>query len=398
MLTRLRPVFLRGGLKATKRSAPAAALTKRYSSLVAAHDSPNLVNLSEAPFLLNSANAALSHPEIAGTAAAEGQAKQLNLYQSVNDALKTALETDETAVLFGEDVAFGGVFRCSMDLQERFGADRVFNTPLTEQGLVGFGIGYAAYGSTAIAEVQFADYVFPAFDQIVNEAAKFRARSSSNFHAGGLTIRMPCGVVGHGAMYHSQSGEAFFSHSPGIKVVMPRSPFQAKGLLLAAIRSKDPIIFMEPKILYRASAEFVPTEDYVLPIGKAEVMQEGADVTIVGYGTQLYHIHAAAKMAEQKLGASVEIIDLRTISPWDRETVFESVKKTGRCVVTHEAPRTGGIGAEVAAEVQEKCFLHLEAPVQRITGWDTHMSLAFEDLQVPNVTRIFHSIKKAVEY
>lgn len=321
----------------------------------------------------------------------------MNLYQSINDAMRIAMETDDSAVLLGEDVAFGGVFRCSQGLQEQFGPERVFNTPLSEQGLVGFAIGYAAMEQTAIAEIQFADYVFPAFDQIVNEAAKYRYRSTT-FNCGGLTIRMPCGLVGHGAMYHSQSGEAFFTHSPGLKIVMPRSPIQAKGLLLSAIRDKNPVIFMEPKILYRASVEHVPIGDYMLPLGSAEVIQTGADVTVIGYGTQLYHIQAAAKLAEQKLGASVEIIDLRTISPWDRQTVFDSVRKTGRCVVSHEAPRTGGVGAEVAAEVQEKCFLNLEAPVKRIAGFDTHVTLAFEPFQTPDVTRIYHGIKQVLEY
>jgi 2-oxoisovalerate dehydrogenase E1 component beta subunit len=321
----------------------------------------------------------------------------MNLYQAVNDALRIALETDETAVLFGEDVAFGGVFRCSMGLQERFGAQRVFNTPLSEQGIAGFAIGYATMDQTAIAEIQFADYVFPAFDQIVNEASKIRYRSE-DFNCGGLTIRMPCGAVGHGALYHSQSVEAFFQHSPGLKIVIPRSPIQAKGLLLASIRDKNPVLFMEPKILYRASVEHVPVEDYELPLGKAEVLQQGDDLTLISYGTQVYHAMAAADLASEKLGVKCEVIDLRTVAPWDRETIVNSVNKTGRCVVTHEAPLTGGIASEVAAEVQQRCFLRLEAPVKRVTGWDTHVSLAFEPFQIPDVTRIFHAIKKTIEY
>lgn len=353
----------------------------------------NKVNLSEAPFLATNSSKALSklnHDP-------ESITNSMNLYQSINDALKIALETDEKAVLFGEDVAFGGVFRCSMGLQEQFGADRVFNTPLSEQGIVGFGIGYAAMEQTAIAEIQFADYIFPAFDQIVNEAAKYRYRSSS-FNCGGLTIRTPCGSVGHGAMYHSQSGEAFFSHCPGLKVVIPRSPIQAKGLLLSAIRTADPVIFMEPKILYRASVEQVPVSDYMLPLGQAEVLKQGKDITMVGYGTQLYVMQQAADLAREKLGVDCEIIDLQTIVPWDRETVFESVRKTGRCLVAHEANKTNGIGAEVAAEVQENCFLSLESPIQRVTGFDTPVSLAFEFLQVPDVTRVFHGIKKCINY
>lgn len=365
-----------------------------YSSMPAG--SQNVINIGEAKFLARTSEQALSNPEL-NDGARDGTARQMNLYQAVNDALRTALDTDENAILFGEDVAFGGVFRCSQGLQERFGAQRVFNTPLSEQGIAGFAVGYAAMDQTAIAEIQFADYVFPAFDQIVNEAAKMRYRSSE-YNVGGLTVRMPCGAVGHGGLYHSQSGEAFFHHSPGLKIVMPRSPLQAKGLLLASIRDKNPVIFMEPKILYRASVEYVPAEDYELPLSKAEILRPGNDVTLISYGTQLYHAMAAAELAQSKLGVSCEVIDLRTIAPWDRETVVNSVNKTGRCVVTHEAPLTGGIASEIAAEIQQRCFLRLESPVKRVTGWDTHVSLAFEPFQIPDVTRIYHGIKKTIEY
>jgi 2-oxoisovalerate dehydrogenase E1 component beta subunit len=250
--------------------------------------------------------------------------KKLNLFQSVNEALATALASDEKSVVFGEDVAFGGVFRCTMGLAEKYGKDRVFNTPLTEQGLVGFAIGMAAVGHTPIAEIQFADYVFPAFDQIVNEAAKYRYRSGNEFDVGGLTIRMPGMAVGHGGHYHSQSPEAYFAHTPGIKVVIPRSPIQAKGLLLASIRDKNPVIFIEPKILYRAAVEQVPEDDFTLPIGKAEVLKEGKDLTIVGWGSQLYTLEPAIAMAEKEMpGLSIELIDLRTILPWDVETVVK---------------------------------------------------------------------------
>lgn len=225
-------------------------------------------------------------------------------------------------VVFGEDVAFGGVFRCTMGLVEKFGTKRVFNTPLTEQGIAGFGIGVASVGSTAIAEIQFADYVFPAFDQIVNEAAKYRYRSGNQFDVGSLTFRMPCMAVGHGGHYHSQSPEAYFAHTPGLKVVVPRSPIQTKGLLLAAIRDKNPVIVMEPKILYRSAVEQVPVSDYTLPLGKAEVLKEGKDVTVVGYGSQIYVLENAIALAEkQHPGLSVELIDLRTILPWDVDTV-----------------------------------------------------------------------------
>lgn len=381
-------------------------------SLLIPDSSPNHITFSEAAFLSRTPVQSLADVELTEfwnkkkthgdsdlNTSTSTTTNQLNMYQAINDALRIALETDESAILFGEDVAFGGVFRCSMGLQEQFGAERVFNTPLSEQGLVGFGVGYAAMDATAIAEIQFADYVFPAFDQIVNEAAKYRYRGAGDFNVGGLTIRMPCGVVGHGAMYHSQSGEAFFAHSPGLKVVMPRSPFQAKGLLLASIRDKNPVIFMEPKILYRASVEHVPLADYELPLDKAQVVQEGSDVTIVTYGAPVYHAMAAAQLAKSDLGGvSVEIIDLRTVHPWDRSTVMQSVSKTGRAVVVHEAPRSNGLGSDIAAEIQERCFLRLEAPVQRVTGWDTHMPLQFEDLVVPNVTRIYHAIKKVIEF
>jgi 2-oxoisovalerate dehydrogenase E1 component beta subunit len=210
--------------------------------------------------------------------------KEMNLWETINQTLDIALESDPSAVLFGEDVKFGGVFRCSMDLNEKYGTDRVFNTPLSEQGIAGFAIGYASTGATAIAEMQFADYIFPAFDQLVNEAAKFRYRSGNEFDCGSMTIRSPYGAVGHGACYHSQSPEAYFAHTPGLVVVIPRSPVQAKGLLLSCIRSKDPCLFFEPKMLYRVASEDVPVEDYEIPIGKAEIIKEGSDITIIGYG------------------------------------------------------------------------------------------------------------------
>lgn len=359
----------------------------------------NNINLSDASFLATSSSQVANLLELkTHEAVTTGTTKSMNMFQAINDAMRTALETDDTAIMFGEDVAFGGVFRCSMGLQEEFGPERVFNTPLSEQGILGFAVGYAAMDMTAIAEIQFADYVFPAFDQIVNEAAKYRYRGAGVFNAGGLTVRMPTGAVGHGALYHSQSVEAYFSHCPGVRVVIPRSPIQAKGLLLASIRQKDPVIFMEPKILYRSSVEHVPLADYELPLDKAEVIQEGSDITLIGYGTQLYHLSAAAAVAKEKLGVSCELIDLRTISPWDRKTVFDSVRKTGRALVSHEAPKTNGIGAEVAAEIQKGCFLSLEAPVERITGWDTHVPLMYEDLMIPDVVRIYDGIKRTIEY
>jgi 2-oxoisovalerate dehydrogenase E1 component beta subunit len=308
----------------------------------------------------------------------------MNLFTAINDAMRVALQTDETAAVFGEDVAFGGVFRCTNDLRDEFGPHRVFNTPLCEQGIAGFAIGYAAMGKTAIAEIQFADYIFPAFDQIVNEAAKYRYRSGNEFNVGGLTFRSPCGAVGHGGHYHSQSPEAYFAHTPGLKVVMPRSPAQAKGLLLSCIRDQNPCIFFEPKILYRQAVEQVPVGDYEIELGKGEIMREGSDVTIIGYGSHLIQLQKACDRAEKELGVSCELIDLRTILPYDAELIEQSVKKTGRAIVSHEAPLTGGLGAELSSRIQEKCFLHLEAPVQRVCGLDTPFPLVFENEYLPS--------------
>ncbi|KAH8666635.1 thiamine diphosphate-binding protein [Xylariales sp. PMI_506] len=358
------------------------------------------IDYSTTPLLSHSSQTALASKELSADVR-NGTTKRMNLFQAINDALSTALSEDENVIIFGEDVAFGGVFRCTMKLAEQFGGDRVFNTPLTEQGIMGFAIGVAAEGMRPVAEIQFADYVYPAFDQLVNEAAKYRYRDGTcGRSVGGLTVRMPCGGVGHGALYHSQSPEALFTHIPGLRVVMPRSPLQAKGLLLASIMSNDPVIFMEPKILYRAAVEQVPTQAYTLPLSKAEVLKEGNDVTIISYGQPLYTCTAAIEKAEADFGISVELVDLRTIYPWDKETVFESVKKTGRVIVVHEAMNNAGVGAEVAASIQEnpETFNRLEAPVQRVTGWDTHTPLMFEKFNVPDVSRVYEGIKKALEY
>ena len=324
-----------------------------------------------------------------------------NLHSAINGSLHHAMKTDETVLLFGEDVAFGGVFRCSKGLSDEFGSARVFNTPLSEQGIVGFAIGCAAEGMKPVAEIQFADYVFPAFDQIVNEAAKFRFREgATGGHCGGLVIRMPCGSVGHGALYHSQSPESLFAHVPGMRVVMPRSPAQAKGLLTASILdNNDPVIFMEPKILYRAAEEYVPREAYTLPLDKAEVLKSGKDLTVISYGQPLYLCSAAIEAVEKEIkGLSIELIDLRAIYPWDRATIMESVNKTGRAVVVHESMLNAGVGAEVAASIQEAAFLRLEAPVARVTGWSTHPGLIFEKFNVPDVTRIYDALKRTIEY
>ncbi|XP_057666425.1 2-oxoisovalerate dehydrogenase subunit beta, mitochondrial [Diorhabda carinulata] len=346
--------------------------------------------------LVNKRNHFVYAPD--STTSIKGEKQKMNMFQSINNALDIALNTDDTALVFGEDIGFGGVFRCTLGLQEKYGKHRVFNTPLCEQGIAGFGIGAAVMGSTAIAEMQFADYIFPAFDQIVNEAAKYRYRSGGLFDCGKLTIRAPCGAVGHGALYHSQSPEAYFAHTPGLKIVIPRGPIKAKGLLLSCIRDPDPCLIFEPKILYRAAVEDVPVADYQLPIGKADIILEGNDVTLIGWGTQVHVLREVAEMAKKQLKVSCEVIDLVSILPWDMETVFKSVKKTKRVLVSHEAPLTGGFGAELAAAIQEECFLHLEAPIQRVTGYDTPFPHVFEPFYIPDKWRCFDCVKKLINY
>lgn len=322
----------------------------------------------------------------------------LNMLQAINQALDIAMAEDDKVLCFGEDVgSFGGVFRATSHLQEKYGRARCFNTPLVEQGIIGFANGLAAQGSVPVAEIQFADYIFPAFDQIVNETAKFRYRSGDLFNVGGLTIRTPYGGGISGGLYHSQSPEAYFAHTPGLKVVMPRNPYQAKGLLLAAIRDPDPVLFLEPKRLYRASTGEVPEEDYQLPLGEAEVISEGSDITVVGWGAQMEVIGKAMELAEKE-GISCEVIDLRSILPWDEDTVAESVLKTGRLVVTHEAPRTGGFAGEIAAAIQERCFLYLESPIRRVTGLDTPFPLTLEKEYIPDHLKVFEAIRDSMNF
>lgn len=323
---------------------------------------------------------------------------KMNLLQAVNNALDTAMAGNDKVVCFGEDVGvFGGVFRATSHLQERYGKARCFNTPLTEQGIIGFANGLAAQGHVPVAEIQFADYIFPAFDQIVNETAKYRYRSGNLFNVGGLTIRSPYGGGISGGHYHSQSPEAYFAHTPGLKIVVPRNPYQAKGLLLSSIRDANPVLFFEPKRLYRASVGEVPEEDYELPLGQAEVVKEGEDVTLVAWGAQMDYLEKAAEMAEKE-GISCEVIDLRSILPWDVDTVAESVLKTGRLIVSHEAPHTNGFGAEIAATIQERCFLYLESPIMRVTGLDTPFPLALEKEYMPDHLKIFEAIKESVHF
>jgi 2-oxoisovalerate dehydrogenase E1 component beta subunit len=252
-------------------------------------------------------------------------------------------------------------------------------------------------GACTIAEIQFADYIFPAFDQIVNEAAKYRYRSGAEFDCGSLTIRSPCSAVGHGALYHSQSPEAYFAHTPGIKVAIPRGPIQAKGLLLSAFEDPNPTVIFEPKILYRTSEDYVPTGHFKIPFGKAEVLREGDDITICAWGTQVHVVKEAAQIAAEELDVSVEVIDLVSILPWDRETICESVSKTGKCIVTHEAPLTCGFGAEILATIAKECFFDLEAPPSRVAGYDTPFPHVQEQLYLPSKWKIIQEIKSQME-
>ena len=323
---------------------------------------------------------------------------QMNLLQAINNALDIEMAENDSALCFGEDVGhFGGVFRATSGLQEKYGKARCFNTPLVEQGIIGFANGLAAQGCTPIAEIQFADYIFPAFDQIVNESAKFRYRSGNEFNVGKLTIRTPYGGGIAGGLYHSQSPEAYFAHTPGLKIVVPRNPYQAKGLLLASIRDDNPVVFFEPKRLYRASVGEVPEEDYQLPLGKADVMQQGSDITLLAWGAQVEVVEKAAEKAAQD-GISCEIIDLRTILPWDVETVANSVRKTGRLVVSQEAPLTAGFASEIAATIQQECFLHLESPIERVCGFDTPYPLALEKEYAADHLKIYEAIKRSINY
>jgi 2-oxoisovalerate dehydrogenase E1 component beta subunit len=319
------------------------------------------------------------------------------------------MERDGNVVVMGEDVGyFGGVFRVTEGLQKKYGTNRVFDTPIAENGIVATAIGMAAYGLRPVAEIQFADYIYPAYDQIVSEAARLRYRTAGEWHVP-MVIRSPYGGGIFGGQTHSQSTEALFAHVAGVKTVIPSTPYDAKGLLIAAIEDNDPVLFFEPKRIYNGPfdgffdrpltpwakhpAAEVPEGYYKIPIGQAAVVREGEDVTILAYGTMVHVTLATVR----ELGIDAEVIDLRSIVPLDIETIEQSVKKTGRCVVVHEATRTNGFGAELAALVQERCFFHLEAPVQRATGFDTPYPHSLEWAYFPGPVRIGTAIKKAME-
>jgi 2-oxoisovalerate dehydrogenase E1 component beta subunit len=319
------------------------------------------------------------------------------MVQALNQALRSEMRRDERVVLMGEDVAkIGGVFRVTQGLQAEFGEERVFDTPLSECGIVGTAIGMAMYGLRPVPEIQFADFIYPAFDQIVNEAAKYRYRSGGE-HSVPLVIRTPIGGGIRGGHYHSQSPESLFIHTAGLKVVCPSNPYDAKGLLLAAIRDPDPVIFFEPKRVYRAARMEVPEDDFVVPLSKAKIVRQGEHVTLLAWGAMLYEALAAAEQAAEK-GVEAEVVDLCTLWPLDIDTIVESVKRTGRVVVVHEAPKTCGFGAELVSLICEKAFLHLEAPPLRVTGFDTPFPYTLENEYLPLVHRILPALLETVHY
>ena len=341
---------------------------------------------------------------------AEGEAKSspMNMIQAINSALDVMLGRDPDVLTFGEDVGyFGGVFRATEGLQKKHGLTRCFDAPITEGGIIGAAIGMAAYGLRPVVEIQFADYIYPGYDQIVSEAARIRYRSAGDFTVP-LTIRTPYGGGIFGGQTHSQSPEALFTHIAGVKTVIPSNPYDAKGLLIAAIECDDPVVIFEPKRLYngpfdghpdkpvtpwqKIAGNMVPEGYYTVPLGKAQVVREGAEVTVLAYGTMVHVALAAATEA----GVDAEVIDLRTLAPVDIDAIETSVKKTGRCVIVHEATRTSGFGAELSALVQESCFYHLEAPIERVTGWDTPYPHAFEWEYFPGPKRVAAALKKVM--
>ncbi|MEB3330485.1 MAG: alpha-ketoacid dehydrogenase subunit beta [Candidatus Sericytochromatia bacterium] len=315
----------------------------------------------------------------------------MNIIQAVNDALRLEMRRDPGVVVLGEDVGrFGGVFRATTGLQEEFGEGRVVDTPLAENAIIGAAIGMALNGLRPVPEMQFADFAFPAFEQLTNELAKFRHRSGGQYTCP-VVVRMPVGGGIKGGHYHSQQTESYFIHTAGLVVVAPSNPVDAKGLLASSIRSDDPVIFLEPKRVYRAARGEVPEGAYTLPLGKASVLREGRGVTVLTYGAVTHTVLEAAVEAEQR-GLDPEILDLRTLVPLDLDAVLTSVRKTGRCVIVHEAPRTLGFGAELAALVTEHAFWHLEAPVLRVTGYDIPFPYTLEHEYLPDPARILDAL------
>lgn len=322
----------------------------------------------------------------------------LNIVQAVNQALENEMENDPSIVVYGEDVGLeGGVFRATAGLQKKFGKDRVFDTPLAESAIVGTAVGMAINGLKPVVELQFMGFSYPAFNQIISHVARMRNRSRGRFHLP-MVIRAPYGGGIRALEHHSESTEAIYAHIPGLKVVIPSTPYDAKGLLIAAIRDPDPVLFLEPKRIYRAFKQEVPENAYELPIGKAKIVEEGEDVTIITWGAMVRDVQKASEMVKEK-GIYPEIIDLRTISPMDRESFVESVKKTGRAIVVHEAPKSFGPGAEIVSVINEKAFLYLEAPPTRVAGFDTTFPLPRGEMHyIPSPERIAKTIEEIVKY
>lgn len=334
---------------------------------------------------------------------------QMNMIEAIRSALDIVMDKDPNVVVMGEDIGyFGGVFRCTDGLQRKYGEHRVIDAPIAEGGIIGATIGMGLNGLRPVAEIQFADYIYPGFDQVVSELARIRYRSAGEFFSP-VTIRTPCGGGIRGGQTHSQSPEAIFTHISGIKVIIPSNPYDAKGLLISSIESDDPVVFFEPKRIYNGPFDGdpekpavpwtshpkgeVPSGYYTVPLGSAEIVEEGTELTIITYGTLVHVAQAAATL----VGVDAEIIDVRSLSPLDTSTLIESVKKTGRCMVAHEATRYSGFGAELVTTVQEECFYHLEAPIERVAGWDTPYPHAFEWQYFPGQKRLAAGIRKVME-
>ncbi len=329
----------------------------------------------------------------------ETKTDRLTLVEAVRDGLYTEMSQDDSVIVLGEDVGKnGGVFRATDGLHEEFGENRVVDTPLAEAGIVGSAIGLAMTGMKPIPEMQFMGFMYPAFDQIVSHAARLRSRSHGQYSVP-MVVRAPYGGGIRAPEHHSESKEAFFVHEPGLKVVSPSTPYDAKGLLTASIRDPDPVIFLEPKLIYRAFRDDVPTESYEVPLSDAAIRREGSDISVYTWGAMTQPaLIAADNLAEEK-GVDVEVVDLRTLSPLDTETIVDSFKKTGRAAIVHEAPKTGGLGAEVASTIQEGALLHQEAPIKRITGFDAPMPLhSLEDYYLPQAVRIQEGILETVDF
>ncbi|PSP69963.1 alpha-ketoacid dehydrogenase subunit beta [Halobacteriales archaeon QH_9_66_26] len=328
----------------------------------------------------------------------EGETQNLTLVQAVRDGLYGEMKRDDDVLVMGEDVGKnGGVFRATQGLHDEFGGDRVIDTPLAESGIIGTAIGMSAYGLRPVPEIQFLGFIYPGFDQIVSHAARLRTRSRGRYTCP-MVIRAPYGGGIRAPEHHSESKEAFFVHEPGLKVVIPSTPYDTKGLLASAIRDPDPVVFLEPKLIYRAFREEVPDDSYTVPLGEAAVRREGSDVSVFTWGAMTRPtVEAAEELAEE--GIDAEVVDLRTLSPLDEATILESFKKTGRAAVVHEAPKTGGLAGEITATIQEEALIYQEAPIERVTGFDTPFPLyAMEDYYLPEAARITDGIREAAEF